>query len=176
MTAKVRPAAGAAISVLGLMIGAAAWQLAPFQASLIVRVLFLLVAWFTFWFFIHDLTHHVVGTLGGIRFQYYYLGRSAIRKLKLPLLSRTMEHIPVLVLKIDKDSLNRTSPKARRWMFASGAVASMTLPWVILPSSFGIGPFWVGVFFTTLVLGNTLFTLYFSPKTGDLHRASIVKG
>ncbi len=27
-----------------------------------------------------------------------------------------------------------------------------------------------------LVLGNDLFTFYFSPKTGDLYRARMVKG
>lgn len=52
----------------------------------------------------------------------------------------------------------------------------MILPWLILPSSFGIGPIWVGYFFTVMVLGNDLFTLYFSPKTGDIYRARQVKG
>ena len=136
----------------------------------------LLFSWFSFWFFIHDLTHHVVGILGGIRFQYYFLGRSAIRKLRLPLISRIMEQIPVLILKVDKPSLAKASPKARRWMYASGALASMILPLVILPSGFSIGPVWVGALFTLLVLSNDLFTLYFSPKTGDLYRARIVEG
>jgi hypothetical protein len=112
----------------------------------------------------------------GIRFQHYFLGRSAIRKLKLPLVSGLMEKVPVFVLKVDRSSLRGVSPRRRRWMYASGAMASMGLPWIIVPSSFSLGPYWVGVFFLMLVLGNELFTLYFSPKTGDLYRAKSVKG
>ena len=51
----------------------------------------------------------------------------------------------------------------------------MLLPWIIIPSSFAVGPL-VGVLFILLVLGNDIFTLYFSPKTGDLYRARMVKG
>ncbi len=134
----------------------------------------LVFAWFCLWFFIHDLTHHIVGRLSGIRFQYYFLGRSSIRKLKLPIISSLMEHIPVLVLKIERESFKRASPGARRWMHASGAFASMVLPWIIVPSGFTVGPYWVGTLLALLVIGNVLFTLYFSPKTGDIHRARTV--
>jgi len=171
-------AQGATICVIGLALGALAWQLGVVstQYPLLLRVLFLLFAWFSFWFFIHGLTHHAVGKMFGIRFQYYFLGRSAIRKLNLPLVSSLMWKVPVFVLKVDRSSLRGASPRRRRWMYASGAVASMGLPWIIVPSSFSLGPNWVGVFFVMLVLGNTLFTLYFSPKTGDLYRAKLVKG
>lgn len=171
-------AQGATICIIGLALGALAWQLAVISTEypLLVRVLLFLFAWFSFWFFIHDLTHHAVGKMFGIRFQYYFLGRSAIRKLKLPLVSGLMEKVPVFVLKVDRGSLRGVSPRKRRWMYASGAVASMGLPWIIVPSSFSLGPYWVGVFLVMLILGNTLFTLYFSPKTGDLYRAKMVKG
>jgi len=171
-------AQGATICVVGLALGALAWQLGVVstQYPLFLRFLLFLFAWFSFWFFIHDLTHHAVGKMFGIRFQYYFLGRSAIRKLKLPLVSGLMDKVPVFVLKVDGSSLRGVSPRRRRWMYASGAMASMDLPWIIVPSSFSLGPYWVGVFFLMLVFGNELFTLYFSPKTGDLYRAKSVKG
>jgi len=169
---------GATICVIGLALGVLAWQMSVVstQYPLFLRILLFLFAWFSFWFFIHDLAHHAVGKMFGIRFQYYFLGRSAIRKLNLPLVSSLMRRVPVFVLKVDRSSLSGASPRKRRWMYASGAVASMGLPWIIVPSSFSLGPYWVGVFFVMLVLGNTLFTLYFSPKTGDLYRAKLVKG
>ena len=86
-----------------------------------------------------------------------------------------MEEIPVLVLKLDKKSMGQASPRARKWMHASGALVSMFLPWLIIPSTFTVGSVWVGFFFTILVVGNDLFTLYFSPKTGDLYRARMAK-
>ncbi len=70
----------------------------------------------------------------------------------------------------------RASPRARRWMYASGALVSMILPLLVIPRSYTIGPVWVGYLFTVMVIGNDLFTLYFSPKTGDLYRARNVKG
>ncbi len=167
-------AQGAALSSGGLCLGVIAW-LAAFTPGLrpSVRILLLLFTWFTLWFFSHDLTHHIVGRIMGIKFQYYFLGRSGITKLKLPLIFRLMEHVPVLVLKIDKSSLGNVSVAARRWMHTSGAITSMVLPLLVLPTSYSLGPTWVGVLFTILAVGNDLFTLYFSPKSGDLFRAKM---
>src|SRR5712692_614650 len=168
-------AQGAELSIGGLGAGLVAWQLASNEYPISIRILLLLFAWFTLWFFSHDLTHQIVGSLSGIRFRYYFLGRSAIRKLKLPVIPRLMDKIPVLVLKVDQGSMAQASVRARRSMHASGAVVSMGLPWLIVPEGFDLGLVW-GLFFTALVLGNDLFTLYFSPKTGDLYRARTVKG
>lgn len=173
---RFSPGQGAGISILGLVLGVLAWRLAFLLDFLPAQILLLLFAWFAFWFFSHDLTHHIVGILGGIRFQYYFLGRSAITKLKLPLISSAMERVPVLVLKLDKDSMSKASPRAKRWMHASGAISSLVLPWIIVASIFSIKPFWVGVLFTLLMLGNNIFTLYFSPKTGDIYRARMIQG
>ena len=167
-------AQGAGLSVAGLGAGLVAWFLAAVEYSLSVRVLLLLFSWFTLWFFSHDLAHHIVGSLGGIRFRYYFLGRSAIRKLNLPLIPRLMNRIPVLVLKIDTDSMSHASVRARKWMHASGAIVSMSLPWLIIPESFSLGLVW-GALFVALVLGNDVFTLHFSPRTGDLFRARMAK-
>lgn len=82
-----------------------------------------------------------------------------------------MEKIPVMVLRVDKASLASVSPQALKLMHVSGAVSSMFLPWIVVPASYSIGPLWVGVFFTALTLGNDLFTLFFSPKAGDIYRA-----
>ena len=172
---KLSLAQGAGLSITGLGAGLASLLLASLDIVLLARVLLLLVAWFAFWFFSHDLAHHITGELVGIKFRYYYLGRSAIRKLKLPVIPGLMNKIPVLVLKVDSESLSHASARARRWMYASGAIVSISLPWLIIPESFTLGPIW-GLLFLALVLGNDLFTLYFSPKTGDLYRARMVKG
>ncbi len=162
---------GAIVTALGLLSGLVSWWLALGSTQVSTVIVLTLYTWFALWFFSHTLTHHIVGRLVGIRFQYYFVGRSAIRKLKLPVISRVMEHVPVLVLKTEGKSLAVATPRARRWMYASGALVSMALPWLVVPSAIVKGPTWAGVFFLLLVLGNDVFTLYFSPKTGDLHRA-----
>ncbi len=55
-------------------------------------------------------------------------------------------------------------------------MSSMILPWIVLPTSYTIGPVWIGFLLTLLTLGNDLFTLYFSPKVGDFSAAHAVKG
>lgn len=167
---KFTTAQGAGVSILGLTAGILSLVLASTSTALLFRIILLLFAWFTFWFFSHDLAHHITGQLLGIRFQYYYLGKSAIRKLKLPIIPQLMNRVPVLVLKVDSESLKQAKPRSRRVMFASGAIVSMILPWLIIPASFSLGPI-LGLLFLSLVAGNDLFTLYFSPKTGDLYRA-----
>lgn len=169
-------AQGASLSIVGLVSGLIAWQAAFAPLSLSMKIILLLYAYFSLWFFPHGLTHHIIGRLGGIKFEYYFVGRSAITKLKIPVVSRVLLHVPVLILKIEKKSMSEASPRARRWMHVSGALVSMILPWLIIPSSYGIGPIWVGYFFTIIVVGNDLFTLYFSPKTGDIYRARRIKG
>ncbi len=172
---KLTLAKGAGLSIAGIAVGIFSWQLSSLENALLIRIFLLLFAWFALWFFSHDLAHHITGELVGVKFRYYYLGRSAIRKLKLPLVPRLMNRIPVLVLKVDLESLLHVSPRAQRLMYASGATVSMSLPWLIIPESFTLGPVW-GLLFLALVVGNDLLTLYFSPKTGDLFRARMVKG
>jgi hypothetical protein len=64
---------------------------------------------------LHDLAHWVVGRMVGIRFTAYFL--------KKPLLTPG--------LKIDYASYLRTSPGARAWMHASGAIVSKIAPFAV---------------------------------------------
>jgi hypothetical protein len=163
------------LCVFGVLVGLALLIVAPRIRLFPVNALLVLVAWFFLWFFSHDLAHHVVGRIVGVTFRYYFLGRSAIIKLGLPVVSSAMRLIPVLGLKIDKPSLNSISPKRVRAMYASGAVSSMFLPWLAIPAGYAVSlP--LGILITILTLANDVFTLYFSVQVGDLHHARMVRG
>jgi len=95
--------------------------------------------------------------------------------MSLPIASNLLRVVPVLGLKIDKSSLNSISPNNVRAMYASGAVSSMLLPWVVVPTGYAIS-FPVGILLTILTLANDVFTLYFSPQVGDIHHARMVRG
>jgi hypothetical protein len=140
-----------------------------------VDALFVLAAWFCLWFFSHDLAHHIVGRIVGVGFRYYFLGRSSITKLDLPIASNLLRVVPVLGLKIDKSSLNSISPNRIRAMYASGAVSSMFLPWIVIPIGFSVGLLF-GILLTLLTVANDVFTLYFSPQVGDIHQVRMVRG
>ena len=167
-------AQGSSLCTVGVLAGLALLVIAPHVQSLPVDLLFLLAAWFCLWFFSHDLAHHVVGRIVGVGFRYYFLGRSSITKLSLPFASNLLKTVPVLGLKIDKSSLKSVSPNKARAMYASGAIFSMLLPWIVIPTGFLVGlP--VGILLTILTIANVVFTLYFSPRVGDLHHARMVR-
>ena len=156
------------------MVGLALLIEAPRVKLFPLNALFVLVSWFCLWFFSHDLAHHIVGRVVGVSFRYYFLGRSAITKMSLPIASNLLNVVPVLGLKIDRSSLKSVSPNRARAMYASGALFSMFLPWVVIPTGFAVAlP--VGILLTLLTVGNDVFTLYFSPKVGDLHHARMVR-
>ena len=168
-------AQGSSLCVCGLLFGLSLLVAAPRIGLFPVNALFVLVAWFCLWFFSHDLAHHIVGRIFGIGFRYYFLGRSATIKLGLPIISNVMRLVPVLGLKIDRPSLNSISRNRVRAMYASGALSSMFLPWLVVPAGYTIAlP--VGILFTILTLANDVFTLYFSVRVGDLHHARMVRG
>jgi len=134
------------------------------------QVLLLLGSWVFFWFFSHDLAHHIIGRIVRIDFRYYFLGRSAITKLKLPVVSGLARKIPILSLKVDKPSLEGLSRTRIGLMYSAGTFASMLVPFLVLPVAFSIQTL-LGVFFAILTLANLLFTIYFSSRAGDLSRA-----
>jgi len=167
-------AQGSSLCTVGVLVGLALLVVVPHIRSIPVDLLFLLVAWFCLWFFSHDLAHHVVGRIVGVGFRYYFLGRSSITKLSLPIVSNLLRMFPVLGLKIDKSSLKSASPNKARAMYASGVISSMFLPWLVIPTGFSVGlP--VGILLTILTIANVFFTLYFSPQVGDLHHARMVR-
>lgn len=168
-------AQGASLCVFGVLLGLALLILAPRVKLFPLDVLFILVSWFCLWFFSHDLAHHIVGRMVGVSFRYYFLGRSAITKMSLPIAPNLLRVVPVLGLKIDKSSLNAISPNNVRAMYASGAVSSMLLPWLIVPTGYAIS-FLVGILLTLLTVANDVFTLCFSPQVGDLHQVRMVRG
>lgn len=166
---------GASLCTFGVLVGIALLVLSPRVKLFPLDVLFILAAWFCFWFFSHDLAHHIVGRIVGVSFRYYFLGRSAITKMGLPVASTLLRAIPVLGLKIDKPSLNSISPSNVRAMYASGALSSMFLPWLVVPTGYAISlP--VGFLLTMLTVANDVFTLYFSPQVGDFHQVRMVRG
>ena len=167
-------AQGASLCVVGLLIGLTLLVASPRIRLFPVNVLFLLVAWFCLCFFSHDLAHHVIGRIVGVGFRYYFLGRSSITKLNLPIVSNVLRMFPVLGLKIDKSSLKSASPNKARAMYASGGISSMFLPWLVIPTGFSLSlP--VGILLAILTIANVVFTLYFSLQVGDLHHARMVR-
>jgi len=103
--------------VLGTAAGALAVAFAATTSSGTLAGLALLVAGGVWSGSVHDLAHWLVGRAVGIRFTCYFL---------------STRPFPILGLKIDYATYLRTSPTARAWMHASGALATKFAPFVAL--------------------------------------------
>ncbi len=130
-----------------------------------LRLIVLLICWFTMLYFSHCLAHYIVGRALGIGFRYYFLSKSMLSKAGNPLLSKLFSAKVFLTLKLAK--------KPRGWrgfaMFIAGPLASMFSPLLIV---------WISSYDPTsstlllaLTIGNALFTGYFSLKHGCIRKA-----
>ncbi len=110
----------------------------------------------------HDLAHWVVGRMVGIRFTAYFL--------KKPLLTPG--------LKIDYASYLRTTPGARAWMHASGAIVSKIAPFAVfvavyLPhraAGYDLFPSWSLWAILAIGVVQILTDILFSTKKSDWKR------
>lgn len=130
----------------------------------------LCASFFCFWFFSHDLAHFVVGSLLGIRFPFFFSGKSNLRFIskRIPFVGGLLRNIPALRVKIDYTDFFCISKKRRRAMFASGACASMILPFFVLATAWEIETeSWVRILTSVLVCGNIMFTMAASYFFGD---------
>jgi hypothetical protein len=118
-------------------------------------------------FFPHCLAHFIVGSSVKIRFKYYGVGRSSISKLALPI---RLPSLPVLTLIIDHRSFVSVSWIGRAAMYASGVIASVTMPFIVVVYTFNQLSISLWLILLVLVIANLLFDLYYSPKFGDLSR------
>jgi hypothetical protein len=119
--ARVRPRIpvwlGNLVLAGGTVVGAAAVAVALEADDPTVAAVALVLGGAIWTVTVHDLAHYVVGRLVGIRFSAYFIGGPPP---------------PRPGLKTDYGSYLRTSPGARAWMHASGALASKAAPFVAL--------------------------------------------
>jgi hypothetical protein len=102
---------------------------------------------------LHSLTHYLVGLAVGIRFTHLF------GKVPPP---------PLPGLKTDYASYLRTSPVARAWMHASGAVATKVAPFLALAFAPGAGaPAWAIAALVGLGLFQLATDVLFSTKASD---------
>ena len=107
---------------------------------------------------VHDLAHWAVGRLAGIRFLAYYIGGP------FP---------PRPGLKIDYASYLRTSPAARAWMHASGALATKIAPFVALGFCLAAnGPAWAAWVLAGIGAFHVATDILFSRKSSDWKRVA----
>jgi len=139
----------------------------PFWTNFILTML----GWASLWYFPHSLSHFTVGSILGIKFRYFYVAESSLTKLDSPLLKRLGAMMPLAGVKIERRGFEDISPRRRAVMFLSGTLASLSLPFLCVYTLLLAGEELLILLITALLLGSTVFTLYFSSKAGDISKA-----
>jgi len=170
---RVPTGVGNAVEVLGVLLAFYLLLSTAYAPSTPLRFLLYLISMGCFVFFPHGLAHYITGRLVGVRFKYYFLAKSSVSKLKLPLFSTLANQFPVLALKVDPESLRSASSGRKAAMFASGAAASMVLPFIAPVASMGRVSVLVSGLLFLVAAANAAFDLYYSPKAGDISRARL---
>ena len=162
---------GNLIEVLGIALAIGGLLLAASIRDPLSNLVLLAMVWVSLWYFPHCLIHFIVGRIAGITFTHYLIGSSALVKLELPYLRKVLRYLPVLGIRTDRASLRRSSPRARRLMFESGAYGSMLLPSLAVIFSLSYSSATTSALLIIMSLVNVAVTLYYSPRAGDIWRA-----
>jgi hypothetical protein len=158
--ARVRPRfpvwLGNAVLLAGTAVGVVVVALALETDSPVTAGVALLLAagiWTTVW---HDLAHWAAGRLVGMRFLAYFIA---------------WDFPPRPGLKVDYATYLRTSPGARAWMHASGALASKLAPFVVLafwPAS--VAPAWTAWALVAFGVAQVALDVRYSVRSSDWMR------
>jgi len=162
---------GNTIEVAGITISFILLFSLNFLTDILLKFLVIVISWMCFWYFPHGLAHFIVGRILGIRFLYYFVGRSSLIKMRLPLVTSILGVVPVLGIKIDKASTLNISRVRLAVMYASGVLASMLCPLIPFIYSLIYLEYIITVFIGVITFGNMIFTIYFSSKVGDFSKA-----
>ena len=158
---------GNLIELAGTFVAFALIYYAPSIGGVYIKFALYLLSLGCLIFFPHCLAHFIVGTIVGIKFDYYSIRESSISRLNLPI---SGPRIPVLSLKVNRESLKHTNPFGRAAMFASGAIVSVLLPFIVVASALPNIPQLPGMLLLILAIANAAFDLYYSPRAGDFSR------
>jgi hypothetical protein len=122
-------------------------------------------------YFSHCLAHFIVGRFFGIRFRYFLFGPSALSRAEPAVLRRVGRLLLTFIIVVDKNSLIPVSNGKIATMHYAGTTTSMVLPFLVSAGALLRGDLTATLASTLFAFANILFTLTFSPKTGDISRA-----
>ncbi|HEV2389591.1 MAG TPA: hypothetical protein VGS04_02590 [Nitrososphaerales archaeon] len=137
--------------------------------NLVVQVITMLVSMGLVFYASHPLGHFFAARAYGVHTEYFFMGRSDFRRLKLKPMSLIGGLTPTIGTKLKKEDLASLSPRKRGYVFGAGVIVSNALVGIQLAYILVAGFSLPAVVFGTLFFVATLATeLVFSTKVGDL--------
>jgi len=166
-----RVSTGLASSLLVLVAVVSALLLVYSRVSgnLVVQVITMLVSMGLVFYASHPLGHFFMARAYGVSTEYFFVGRSDFRKLKLKPMSLVGGLTPTIGTKLKKEELASLPPRKRGYVFGAGVIVSNALVGIqlvyVLVAGFSLPAVLLGALFFVVTLATELM---FSTKVGDL--------
>jgi uncharacterized oligopeptide transporter (OPT) family protein len=139
------------------------------SSNSVVQVITVLVSMGLVFYASHSLGHFFAARAYGVGTEYFFVGRSDFRKLKLKPMSLVGGLTPTIGTKLKKDELASLPPRKRGYVFGAGVIVSNALVGIqlvyLLVAGFGLPAVILGTLFFVVTLATELM---FSTKVGDL--------
>lgn len=119
----------------------------------------------------HPLGHYFVARIFGVHVDYFFVGKSDFRKLKMKPMRTIGNTLPTIGTRLNRSRLESLAPHQKGYIFGSGVILSSALMGIQL----GYASV-AGFSFLALLLGAILFVgtlvleFVFSTKVGDLSK------
>lgn len=137
--------------------------------SPLLQTVALLVSMGLLFYSSHPLGHYFVARMFGVPVDYFFLGKSDFRKLKMKPMRTIGNSLPTIGTKLNKSKLESLAPREKGYVFGAGVILSSILMGIqfayVLVAGFG---FLAVLLSAILFVGTLVMELIFSTKVGDL--------
>jgi hypothetical protein len=166
---RVSPAIASSLLLVVLLVSALLLVYAGTLSNAAIQALAMLVSMVLVFYAGHPLGHFVTAAAYGVRTEYFFVGRSDFRKLKLKPMSLVGGLMPTIGTKLNKDQLASLPPRRRGYVFGAGVIYSNTAVGIellhVLVAGFSLLAILLGTLFFLVMLATEFL---FSTKVGDL--------
>jgi hypothetical protein len=170
---RVDPALASSLLLLVAVLSALLLVYSRGSSNVIVQALTMLVSMGLVFYSSHPLGHFFTARAYGVRTDYFFVGRSDFRRLKMKPMSLLGGFMPTIGTKLNKEELAAQPPRRRAYIFGAGVLVSNALVGIqllyVLVSGFSIPAILLGVLFFAATVATEFL---FSTKTGDLSKMS----
>jgi hypothetical protein len=166
---RVSPRLASSPLVLVVVLSALLLVFSRASGNLLVQVVTMLVSMGLVFYASHPLGHYFLARVYGVGTEYFFVGRSDFRKLRLKPMSFVGALMPTIGTKLKKGELASLPPRKRGYVFGAGVIVSNALVGIqlayVLLAGFSLPAVLLGTLF---FLGTVATELMFSTKVGDL--------
>ncbi len=166
---RVSPGLASSLLVVVAVLSALLLVYSRTSSNQAVQALTMLVSMGLVFYSSHPLGHFLTAKAFGVGTEYFFVGRSDFRKLKLKAMSIAGGLMPTIGTKLKKDELASLPPRKRGYVFGAGVIVSNALVGIqlvyVLVAGFSLPAVLLGILFFVATLATELM---FSTKVGDL--------